>query len=1091
MAQAVNQNDLVSIIKSMTAEGNAILDMINNISSKVSKIQTFDKAQAQKAKESILDIGNYLNDIITIVSEKIAVPSIDSEKIVKNISIIPATINGISSVIKVSEELSNNGIKNIKRLERQIIDIENSYINIVYYLNNMFGDKKQTIISKTKLKHLEDINDIVSNICNIFEDLQKTVSEKIKNPKKIINILKQFIFQLYNNDSNIKNIGLIKYLEYLINESSLTDKSASNIKNVLQNTQEICASIAEIVDTMGILFKSLLKNIVAILAAKYVFDILLKVIVAIYEFNDKLSILISEKELDLKNMDDISTYFKKLSSLAESINESVKNIIIIGLLLPILAIAIPFAVSSLFAIGMFVKTANLVAKSSPDKKLNQNLTDLSKSVALIAGAIFIIGATIIFIAVAAPMINTNIQMVLKTLLIILGTIAVIAILTQLAKPLFNMSIGGTLQLMLTILVICGSILMVGATILITSLMAETVISNIPSFLKIFGVTLIILLAAVALALVATTIATPIFIGLAAIGLTILGLMVMTLLIAELAKPEYDVSQHKEAIIKNVGSIKEVLSEILNILLQDPLAENKNNKKGILGGILSMISPKLNSLFEIITTFAFLTVTVLSVGALVLIGHMLNKIPSIEKKSIKSKIGDIVESVNHLMSAVTAPYDTGEGNKNGLLTSLISWLSPEVANMIKAISTLSILVISLVSVGSLMFIGVLLSKIPSIDKKSVKIKVGDIVESIHYLLAAITAPYDLKEGKKGLLGSLINWIAPEIGHLIDAISSLAILGISFVCVGSLKKIAENLNYIAEIKFEKDKLIGKDGKSGAVYNILSTTDSVINAISGYEGETTVDYKAAKDKIEKVLDVVGYLGDINKIFNDIIKNDISADTTPGTILLLNSTDLNKVIEKIAENKHLTKDTVKKSKYYKSIIKNIYGKFNDFRLEDNTAKNSIDVTNKYIEFIDKIDKVNIEKLQTSVNLFEKMANFSKSINGNFEKLAESINEDLMPVLEELKETLNKIPEKIDTNAASVSQSISANAPISNQPSTQQSMTAQVRRENPNMSTEDVKKMVDNRLNEQARAQSQSLESKFDELIELLKSGLARVTLT
>jgi division protein CdvB (Snf7/Vps24/ESCRT-III family) len=124
-------------------------------------------------------------------------------------------------------------------------------------------------------------------------------------------------------------------------------------------------------------------------------------------------------------------------------------------------------------------------------------------------------------------------------------------------------------------------------------------------------------------------------------------------------------------------------------------------------------------------------------------------------------------------------------------------------------------------------------------------------------------------------------------------------------------------------------------------------------------------------------------------------------------------------------------------------------------------------------------------------MAEFSKSINGNFEKLAESLNEDLMPVLEELKETLNKIPEKIDTNAASVSQSVAAYAAPAVGPSTQYGMTAQVQRENPNMSKEDVQKVVDKRLNEQARAQSQSLESKFDELIELLKSGMARVSLT
>lgn len=67
---------------------------------------------------------------------------------------------------------------------------------------------------------------------------------------------------------------------------------------------------------------------------------------------------------------------------------------------------------------------------------------------------------------------------------------------------------------------------------------------------------------------------------------------------------------------------------------------------------------------------------------------------------------------------------------------------------------------------------------------------------------------------------------------------------------------------------------------------------------------------------------------------------------------------------------------------------------------KNFID---NNIKFLDKINDINLEKLQTSERLFARMAEFSETINGNFEDLANSLNEKIAPLLEELKELMDK----------------------------------------------------------------------------------------
>ena len=123
---------------------------------------------------------------------------------------------------------------------------------------------------------------------------------------------------------------------------------------------------------------------------------------------------------------------------------------------------------------------------------------------------------------------------------------------------------------------------------------------------------------------------------------------------------------------------------------------------------------------------------------------------------------------------------------------------------------------------------------------------------------------------------------------------------------------------------------------------------------------------------------------------------------------------------------------------------------------------------------------------MFRQMARFSESIEGNFEKLADALNEKIMPLLQEMKEISGQVPTKLDQGFANTSATMAATAAG---PMNQSTMTAQVQRENPNMSKKDIEKMVDNRMKDQAKNQAQSLTAKIDEVIELLQgSGKIKV---
>jgi hypothetical protein len=78
----------------------------------------------------------------------------------------------------------------------------------------------------------------------------------------------------------------------------------------------------------------------------------------------------------------------------------------------------------------------------------------------------------------------------------------------------------------------------------------------------------------------------------------------------------------------------------------------------------------------------------------------------------------------------------------------------------------------------------------------------------------------------------------------------------------------------------------------------------------------------------------------------------------------------------------------------------------------------------------------------------------------------------------MQEIPDKIETGSQNVSASVAATvAPV-----TRENVTAQVNRENKNLTAEEVDRIVASRMNEKAKADANGLASKIDELISLFK---------
>lgn len=139
---------------------------------------------------------------------------------------------------------------------------------------------------------------------------------------------------------------------------------------------------------------------------------------------------------------------------------------------------------------------------------------------------------------------------------------------------------------------------------------------------------------------------------------------------------------------------------------------------------------------------------------------------------------------------------------------------------------------------------------------------------------------------------------------------------------------------------------------------------------------------------------------------------------------------------------------------------------------------TEVFAKFLGNVHSTDMAKVEKTATLFKHMTEFSNTINGNFEKLAETLSEKLLPVLEDLKEVMVEVPGKMEEGFSNASKSIGA---LSSTPS-KANYEAQVKRENPSWSEDKVTKEAETRLKDKSKADANGIAAKLDELISMFK---------
>lgn len=311
------------------------------------------------------------------------------------------------------------------------------------------------------------------------------------------------------------------------------------------------------------------------------------------------------------------------------------------------------------------------------------------------------------------------------------------------------------------------------------------------------------------------------------------------------------------------------------------------------------------------------------------------------------------------------------------------------------------------------------------------------------------------------------------------------------VTTLNNIGETLVSISEFKMEQPFMDSITNNVQKIFDFIGILDGHIASfmVADTNPDEIIDaqklskkeWRKANRKLSKVESTIATLQGIGEALNTIkdLKLDVNTKETIKTNveLALGSVEtISSIITGKGDKIKIDEDEIDKLNPLIDYIKNLN---NGFKGIDNADPVKVEKNiNNYIRFVDKVNSVQVEKVQKTAQMFEQMSKFSSSIKGDFDKLAESLSEKLLPVLEELKEVMGVLPEKIDNGFQNTSASIAA---VNAAPTTE-NVTAQVNRENPNLTKEQVDAMVKTRINEKAQADANGMNAKLDELISLLK---------
>lgn len=704
------------------------------------------------------------------------------------------------------------------------------------------------------------------------------------------------------------------------------------------------------------------------------------------------------------------------------------DVILLAIGAPLLLLAVPVAIIAVFLLLSFVRVVGWLASKVTPKVTKEILLSILR-IGKIIQSLVIMMLAVMVIAVMTPI------FIVSLLVGGLGIIALllfIILLSKMLKFVDNVAkriVLSVIRITLIMLLMCASMLIIAGTFWLLSFMVSRVTDHFGEILAFLALIAVFAVGFAALAMVTPYVMAGMT-GIIAVTIAIAGLLLISIMLICIPKIAEHIDEGK--VLSALDKIFDIAFVVINSLFE-PRKVNKNsdntdpNAESVIEyGAQGPLATLLRALISmVVLIMVFVAVTMILLIALMLRGlQELN----LDKGAILDKVSIVFDTAYVVINALfdSDGQKDSEGESEPWYESVLNWFAgtfKSLAMIIQAVLAIAFLALILVSVALINLIALGLRGLQEIglDKGKIDNNLSIVFSAAYAVIDSIFGPKDeeeSEESKKGWMESMLDWfgsIFQPIATLVKAIMAVGFLALILVSVGMIMLIAKSLTYIQDVQLNKGLILSKVG------TIIDTGYKVINKVQ--ETKETNKPKGDRGWLKGALDWMGLgtivdalqaIGDVGVmvacvgLLESLAENLVKINDLPDISNVQRKTDViiaagDNLLTKLAKSgEDFDEDDYKDKVDILGKVINHLVRFNNINPSNLTT-----ATENTIKFLDRVNTIDLEKLRTTEKLFEKMAEFSKSINGNFDGLAESLNDKIAPLLEELKGLLEEIPQK------------------------------------------------------------------------------------
>lgn len=708
-----------------------------------------------------------------------------------------------------------------------------SFFKIENILNEVF-------LNVNKLANQIQTQSICSDI-SILEQSNQYLLYEINLLNSIYGILLAVSQLLQFKDIRISFLGLskIKLIKILINRLSDALKEFDDLKQIPQINPEDVTN----------LFKSLNVILQSINDTKLFFiDAKIKTLMNAVDKIDPLIVKmiqitkIQDTDEAMKNMHAVSLLIKSFSSVIVSLLILAPLASLFVLLSPVIILMVGAASLVIYAIVKFVSYLITVRT-------------VASIVSLIAvlGLLALVTLGILTLALLSDLVVKSLPNVIKLMLGIIAFTLLFAAFGLMVNFTAAFMLAGVVGLALVGTAIMALLLITAALNLITqiSIDADEVKDKVKTILEIAGDIVFWIFTPMEeidsensdkpssgiLGLIGNGISNLIgsFLASAVLVSTVISVAAI-LLIASALRLIENLNLDTNKIQENVQTVLNTCQQITSeIFAPDSESQTRSNRSG-LSGLIGWLTPELLPVIDAIMAGATLALMMFSVVSILAITAMLNKLQdlSLNEDKIRENVNKVLDLCHMITNSIFRPDEENADNSSrGILGSLMTMILPPISKVLDAIFSMAYLTVMVISTTMILGMAQLLSQIENInlntDKTQERIK--DIMDTCHMIISSIFRPDEenADSSSRGIMGSLLTWVHPGLGSLLDAIFSMAYLAVMMISVTTMlgvAKILEELSLLDPTIFDKARTNTE--------KIMDTVDYLRDCIFGRDEE-----------------------------------------------------------------------------------------------------------------------------------------------------------------------------------------------------------------------------------------------------------------